>query len=280
MALTVLKQGDKVIASSRNPSKTPDLVSAVEKLGGHWIKLDVTSSDAGMQVVSAVQSLHPSASSSGLDLVLVNNAGYSLLGVIEDLSDTECRQQFDTNFFAPLNIARAVLPLMRAQKCGTIVNISSVAGLDGLPSTGLYAASKFALEGASESLAREVEPLGLRVLLVEPGGFRTDFLKEENRKHATRGMNDVYVDGPAGRTTQRFQTMHGKQPGDPAKGAKMIFDVVTGTGVAEGLSPDAKKFLRLPLGKDCAARMEMKADSLSASLHGLESIWSNTDFDA
>lgn len=140
LARLALNAGHKVIATSRNPSRTPELVQEVESRGGNWLQLDVCSPDLP-QVLDNALSIH------GKIDVLVNNAGFSMLGAVEDTSDAEARSQMETNFFAPLNIIRHLLPRMRKQRSGTIVNISSTAGQVALPAVGLYAASKHALEG-------------------------------------------------------------------------------------------------------------------------------------
>jgi len=140
LARLALSAGHKVIATSRNPSKTPELVQEVESKGGNWLQLDVCSPDLP-KVLDKALSIH------GQIDVLVNNAGFSLLGAVEDISDIEARSQMETNFFAPLNIIRHLLPSMRSRRTGTIVNISSTAGQVALPAVGIYAASKHALEG-------------------------------------------------------------------------------------------------------------------------------------
>lgn len=140
LARLALNAGHKVIATSRNPSNTPELVKELESKGGSWLKLDVCSTDLP-NVLDKALSIH------GKIDVVVNNAGFSLLGAVEDISDSEARSQMETNFFAPLNIIRHLLPSMRKRRTGTIVNISSTAGQVALPSVGIYAASKHALEG-------------------------------------------------------------------------------------------------------------------------------------
>jgi NAD(P)-dependent dehydrogenase (short-subunit alcohol dehydrogenase family) len=140
LALTALNMGHRVIASSRNPSRTPDLVSQVQSLGGYWLTLDVTSPNASDVVKEALKIY-------GHIDYFVNNAGYGLLGAIEDFSEEEYRHQMEVNFFAPLKLIQTVLPSMRERRSGTIVNISSTSGQDGIPACGLYSASKFALEG-------------------------------------------------------------------------------------------------------------------------------------
>jgi len=267
LALIALKAGHKVIATSRNPSKTPELVAQVEQLGGTWLTLDICDKNLDRVFDQALE-IH------GRIDVLVNNAGYSLLGAVEDMSDEECRLQMDTNFFGPLKLLKLALPEMRERKSGTIVNVSSIAGIDSLPTCGLYSASKHALEAVTESLSREVEPFGVRCLLVEPGGFRTNFLSAY--VPTAKGMSPAYRGSPVEVALNKFEAANGKQPGDTHKACQAMLDVITGTGAAAGLK---KKYLRLPLGKDCAARIQAKADALNETLRDLEPIWSSTDVD-
>ena len=136
----------------------------------HVLPLELTDADQPREVVAAAHALH-----GRLDVV-VNNAGYGLLGAVEESTPEEVRHVLDVNFFGPLAIVQAALPFLRAQRSGHIVNISSIAGLAPSAGSGIYAAAKFALEGASESLAQEIALLGIKLTLVEPGAFRTDFL--------------------------------------------------------------------------------------------------------
>ena len=184
-------------------------------------------------------------------------------------SEEEARSQLDTNFFGPLKIIRTVLPILRAQNSGTIVNITSVAGFDGLPSSGLYAASKFAVEGLSESLAREVSSFNIRVLLVEPGAFRTKFLASMVKtKSVPGGMSKAYEGTAVEKTLGVFDEMNGKQRGDVEKGVERIFEVVMRSGKAEGL----RDMLRLPLGEDCVKRYEAKVDYMRDNLDEYRSV--------
>lgn len=142
LAETVLQAGHKVIATARNPTKAAQANPRITELGGTWIALDVTSKDTPEIVTNAIKE-----KAGGVIDVVVNNAGYSLLGTIEDMSESEIQAQFDTNVYGPVRVLKGVLPYMRQRKSGTVVNISSSAGIDGLPTCAMYAGSKFALEG-------------------------------------------------------------------------------------------------------------------------------------
>lgn len=141
IAEAALQAGHTVIATARNPTKAAEANPEISKLGGIWIELDVTSSSATKAVEDAVNK------SGGVIDVVVNNAGYSLLGSIEDMSEAEIEAQFNTNVYGPVRVLKGVLPFMRARKSGTVVNVSSSAGIDALPACAMYAGSKFALEG-------------------------------------------------------------------------------------------------------------------------------------
>ncbi|KAE8372157.1 hypothetical protein BDV26DRAFT_274655 [Aspergillus bertholletiae] len=256
LSLYVLAAGHHVIGTVRNTSKSVDAVKAIQAQGGKILELDVTQADGIPHTVKKAESFY------GKIDVLVNNAGYSLLGAVEDLNDKEAALQMETNFFGPLRIIRAVLPGLRGNQSGTIVNVSSIAGMDALPSCGLYSASKFALEGLSESLARELAPFNISVLIVEPGAFRTNFLSARQRNES--GLSEPYKGGPVDTTLGLFESAQGKQKGDPEKAVARIFEVVTGEGAAGGLKG---KILRLPLGPDCVGRMQAKLDKASADLN-------------
>lgn len=179
----------------------------------------------------------------------------------------------DTNFFGPMALTRLVIPAMRKRLSGTIVNMSSAAGIEAKASRSQYCASKFALEAFSESLYHEMKPFGVRVLTVEPGAFRSKFA--ENVVLPKKELPEEYKDSVTELTIQAVQNMASlaPSPGDVEKGVQAIFDVVVKTGQAEGMD----EYIRLPLGKDNAAAWERKLDDLRRNLDGTEKIWSNTD---
>jgi NAD(P)-dependent dehydrogenase (short-subunit alcohol dehydrogenase family) len=206
----------RVVATARDPDKILDLVE------GHGDKalalaLDVTDKAA---VEAAVKEAE--ARFGGID-VLVNNAGYGYVSAIEEGDDAEVRQQFETNVFGLIDIIKRVLPGMRARRSGHIVNFSSIGGLVGFAATGYYHATKFAVEGLSESLAVETAPLGIRVTLVEPGPFRTDWAGRSIVESATRIAD---YDETAGVRRTQTRERSGNQAGDPVRGAEAIIAAV------------------------------------------------------
>jgi NAD(P)-dependent dehydrogenase (short-subunit alcohol dehydrogenase family) len=178
--------------------------------------------------------------------VVVNNAGRGLLGAVEEISHTEARAVFDTNVFGTLNVLRAVMPGMRARRSGHVINISSVGGFAASPGWGIYNATKFAVEGFSEALAQETAHLGIKVTIVEPGYFRTDFLDSSSLHRGGRTLPDYALS--AGTTRQAAHTRNHQQPGDPARAAQAIV----------ALAGHADPPLRLQLGPDCVERVEKK----------------------
>ena len=244
----ILNQGHNVIATSRNPSKDPDLVREITShSNGRWLALDVSWSKP------AVDSLVQQAWNEfegGIDF-LVNNAGYSILGAAEEIPEDGAKRQFEVNFWGAVRTTQAVLPLMRSRRKGAIINISSVAGIDALPTCAIYAASKFALEAWSKSLCKEVRGLGVRVLVVQPGGFKTNFFGKSAMQIVPPGQ--AYEDGDnlVGKTLGYFGSVDPEKFGDPMKAAQAIFEVLVGSGMGERLS---ETVLRLPLGKDCYDR--------------------------
>jgi NAD(P)-dependent dehydrogenase (short-subunit alcohol dehydrogenase family) len=154
--------------------------------------------------------------------VFVNNAGYSLLGNFEEMTTADIERQFATNFYGVVYAMRAVLPIMRKQRSGHIINISSVAGVVGLKHCGAYGATKFVLEGLSLSVANEVEPFGIKITVVEPGFFRTDLLDERNVTFAESVIADYAAEGPA---KNMWSPYHGTQPRDPAKLGEVLVKI-------------------------------------------------------
>ena len=185
--------------------------------------------------------------------VLVNNAGMGFVGAIEETSMKEVRNVFEPNFFGTLKLTRTVLPFMRREKNGHIIQISSHGGIKAFAGFGIYNASKFALEGFSEAMAQEVSPLGIKVSIVEPGPFRTNFAGN-GLGQAENVINDYSETAGAFRT--KLKGVDGKQEGDPVKASKAIIDLVNSENPS----------LRLPLGKVALMTIGMKLDSVKSDL--------------
>jgi len=197
--------------------------------------------------------------------IVVNNAGYGLVGAVEEVSDEAARDLFDVNVFGVLNTLKATLPVLRKQRSGHVLNLSSVGGFATAPGVGLYGATKFALEGLSEALHGELAPLGVRVTIIEPGGFRTDFLNASSLRTEPASIPDY--EAGAGPVRQSMATHDGKQAGDPVKAAQAIIDV---TEIDE---PP----LRLQLGADAIARIEAKLDLVRRELDQWKHVALSTD---
>ena len=228
IAEAALLAGDHVVATAR---RLVDL-EMLEHVGAgrcHGLVLDITDTDQVRTVLTAATQI------TGKIDVCVNNAGYGLIGAIEECSEEQTRRNFETNFFGTLNVIRAVLPIMRAQKSGHIVNISAAAAISNYPGFGVYGAAKAAVESLSESLRAEVQPHGIKVTLVQPGPFRTAFIS----KGLDHGVKMPEYAGTAGKFAAFLTNVEGKQPGDPEKAAELIVQMVH----------DQKAPQRLPLGK-------------------------------
>jgi NADP-dependent 3-hydroxy acid dehydrogenase YdfG len=246
LAEELLRQGKCVVATARKPEVLASLREAYPETL-LTPKLDVTlRSDSESSVTQAIEKF-------GKIDVLVNNAGFGVFGAIEDVPVEEARRQFDTNFFGVLNVLQVVLPLMRAQRGGRILNISSIAGLTSFMGTGIYCASKFALEAISESLHHELAPLGIRTILIEPGAFQTDFLGHNYTAHDAH--KDDYRE-TVGKLLEFFNDFDGKQDGDPLKAVRAMIEV------AERDDPP----MRLLLGEDAWNSANSKVQWLQRDL--------------
>ncbi|MFE5586136.1 oxidoreductase [Kitasatospora sp. NPDC056531] len=216
LAEAVLEYGDQVLATARRPEQLADLVS---RYGARvrTAALDVTDADAARAAVDSAV-----ASFGRLDVV-VNNAGYANSGSIEEMAEKDFREQFEANFFGVVNVTRAALPVLREQRSGVFVQFSSVGGrVGGTPGMGAYQSAKFAVEGFSEVLAGEVAPFGVKVVIVEPGAFRTDWQGSSMELHAVGPDYEETV----GAMNRYRQENDGTQPGDPARAAQVIIEVV------------------------------------------------------
>lgn len=266
LVLHVLDRGHKVIGSVRSKSKSASAVEQIEKAGGSVIEMDMTESKDSIS--KKVQAL-------GRIDYLVNNAGYSILAPCEEITDKDAHLQLNTNFFGPLYVMQAALPGMRDAKAGTIINVSSVAARDPLAACSLYAASKAALEAASESLAKEVAPHNIRVLIVEPGNFRTNFVSALSDMSPEVDSVPKHYDDPVGVILRKFLTIHGKQIGNPQEGVSRIFEAATGQGLAGSLNGKA---LRLILGSDALRRIKAWNENWAKEVSLQEDTAVSTDF--
>ncbi|MEU6238387.1 oxidoreductase [Kitasatospora sp. NPDC047058] len=216
LAEAVLERGDHVLATARRPEHLADLVSR-HAARVRTAALDVTDADAARAAVDGA------VTAFGRLDVVVNNAGYANSGPIEDMTDEDFREQFETNFFGVVNVTRAALPVLRAQRSGVFVQFSSLGGrVGGTPGMGAYQSAKFAVEGFSEVLAGEVAPFGVKVVIVEPGAFRTDWQGSSMELHAVRPDYEETV----GAMNRYRRENDGAQPGDPARAARVIIEVV------------------------------------------------------
>lgn len=258
LAAAVLQAGHNAVLTARKPESLDDLAREHPDTA-LVLSLDVRDHE---QVVAAVRAGEERFGA--LD-VLVNNAGYGYRSALEEGDPEEVAQLFATNFFGAVDVIQQVLPGMRSRGAGTIVNISSIAGRVSQPGSGYYSATKFALEGASDALAKEVGPLGVRVVVVEPGGFRTDFAGRSLTQSA-QPIGD-YAD-TAGKRRKENDTIHGRQPGDPDRAAQAILQVVA--------SDDPP--LRLLLGSDALRRAEAELDRQRAEIDAWRGVTTGTDF--
>ena len=258
LAKILVERGYRVIATARHPETLSDIVARNPDTA-LALKLDVTKQ---AEIDAAVAETRRAF---GRIDVLVNNAGYGYLAAVEEGEDGDIRAMFETNFFGLAATTRAVLPVMRAQKSGAIVNISSMGGFIGFPGSGYYAATKFAVEGLSESLSKEVAPFGIKVLIVEPGPFRTDWAGR-SLKVPKRPIG-AYEETAIARRRQ-IQGYSGDQPGDPARAAEAIIATV------ERDHPP----LRLPLGGFAYDAMGAELEALRKEHEGLEAIARGADY--
>jgi NAD(P)-dependent dehydrogenase (short-subunit alcohol dehydrogenase family) len=256
LARLVLARGWRAVLTARNPDQIADLVKGNEDRA-IALKLDVTDET---QVAAAAKAAQDHF---GQIDVLVNNAGYGYLAAIEEGEDSEVRAMFEANFFGLVSMTRAVLPGMRARHSGCIVNISSIGGIASFPATGYYHATKYAVEGLSDSLSQEVGPLGIKVVIVEPGPFRTNWAGPSIKQSAIRIAD---YEATAGVRRSQTEARSGKQPGDPVRAAEAIIAAV---------QSDAPP-LHLVLGKPA---LDIARNKLVALKHDFDT-WESTTLGA
>lgn len=254
----LLSIGAKVVATARK-------IEAIEQLNNRYpgnvtvLQLDVTDQHSiDKAVADAIARV-------GHIDVLVNNAGYGVAGAVEEVSDAEYMPMFETNVFGLINVTKALLPQFRERRSGTIVNFSSIGGLIGSAGWGYYNGTKFAVEGLSEALAAEMEPLGVHVMVVEPGPFRTDFLGRSGVE-AKQRISDY--EPTAGKTREYFRTQPGKQPGDPQRAVEAVVAAVS--------DPNPPKHLLL--GKIALSRFRKRLQDWNAELDRWQTTTEGADF--
>jgi NAD(P)-dependent dehydrogenase (short-subunit alcohol dehydrogenase family) len=258
LADVVLRHGHRVIGTIRQA----DLVTEFEARAPGQAKAVVMDVTRPQEVKSGVEA---ALAAFGQIDVLVNNAGYALLGAVEELEEADIRRQMETNFFGALSVTRAVLPHLRERQSGHIVNISSVGGFIGGPGWGLYCASKYALEGLSDCLAMELAPLGIHVTIVEPGAFRTS-LGSTGTARIQNQISDY--EQTVGKTREWREGSAGKEEGDPIKAAEAILKAVE--------SPEPP--LRLALGGDALQLMRAKIAQVTQDLDRWENVTRDTAY--
>jgi len=256
LATQALERGYRVVVTARKPDEVEALAAKGEAL---VLKLDVTDQS---QIDTAIKAAEKQFG--GID-VLVNNAGIGYFAAVEESEEKEVRRMFEINVFGMGRMIQAALPGMRRRRKGFIVNISSVAGLRSFPSLGYYDATKFAVEGLSEALWQEVEPLGIKVMLVEPSGFRTDWAGR-SANESKKQIADYAATAGVCRSEMRADS--GKQPGDPARAAKAIVEAVA------SLNPPH----HLLLGNDAYEGATAKLEALAKEFKAWESVSRGADF--
>ncbi|SCD80630.1 Short-chain dehydrogenase [Streptomyces sp. BpilaLS-43] len=258
LAEAVLERGWNAVVTARSVTKVQDLAAAHPE-SALALALDVSDTVGVAQAIKQAEDRF-----GGVD-VLVNNAGHGYRAAVEEGDDTEVGELFATNFFGPVALIKAALPGMRARRSGAIVNVSSIAGQYSSPGSGYYSATKFALEGMSDALSKEVGPLGIKVLVVEPGAFRTDFAGRSLQQ--SRTPIEDYA-GTAGLRRKENDTTHGHQPGDPSKAPQVIIDALEA-----GNTP-----FRLLLGSDAVTVVREELTARRHEVDAWEAVSRTTDF--
>jgi len=258
LAEAALERGDRVVGTLRQASQISEF-EAIAPGCAHGVLLDVTDRPA---IAPAVE--EAVAWLGGLD-VLVNNAGYGVVGALEELADDEIDHAIATNLHGTIYVTQAAIPALRQRK-GHILNLSSMAGLVGIPGMSVYCAAKHAVEGLSESLSSELAAFGVRVTIIEPGAFRTNFASGSQRI-AARELPE-YTGTPAGNSRVGMSSYGGSEPGDPAKAIAAMLTVV------EAANPP----LRLLLGNDAAAWVSRKIEALNNEMASWDHVTRSTDF--
>lgn len=254
----LLATGYKVAATSRDLNA---LKEAVKNSSENFLPLevDLTNTD------SVEKAIHKTHEAFGKLDVIVNNAGYGIGGAIEELTEEEIRQSFNVNVFGTINVIDKAMPFLRAQRSGYFINVSSIAGFTSSIGWSIYSAAKHAIIGLSEVLAKDVKSMGIKVTVVAPGGFRTQFLSDESLVLSNKkidGYEEIHL------SHEKYKEMNGNQLGDPEKAAQVFIDL------AESEDPPA----RLYLGSDAYKRASEKMESLSSDMEKWKKVSFSTDF--
>ena len=258
IARAALRAGDRVVATGRNLDKVRDALPDFASENLAFVQLDVADeAQAKAAIDEAVKQF-------GRIDVLVNNAGYSLLGNFKEMTTADIERQFVTNFYGVVYVMRAGLPVMRKQRSGHIINISSVAGVVGLKHCAAYGATKFAVEGLSLSVATEVEQFGIKITVVEPGFFRTDILDARTVQWASNCIDDYAAEGSA---REMWSPYHGTQPGDPAKLGDALVKIA-------GMENPPKLFVA---GSDALEVITPAVEDRLREIHADEALSNSTD---
>jgi NAD(P)-dependent dehydrogenase (short-subunit alcohol dehydrogenase family) len=261
IAAAALQAGDRVVATGRQRAAVSD------RLGPDSDRLLSLSLDVG-DAAQAQAAVAAAVERFGSIDVLVNNAGYGYIGFFEETTPADIEAQFATNVFGLLNVTRAALPAMRAARRGHVFNLSSTAGIRGIAAGSLYCATKFAVEGFSESLAHELAPFGIHVTIVEPGPFRTDFLTPESMRFAATEVADY--DARRAEMRASFEQRNGKQAGDPVRLAAAIV----------ALAGESAPPLRFAAGAMAVQAVDAKVQSMKAELDRFRALGLATDYPA
>jgi NAD(P)-dependent dehydrogenase (short-subunit alcohol dehydrogenase family) len=257
-ARAAVTAGDRVVATGRNLDKVRKALGDLAGESIAFVALDVTSEAQAKAAVGAA------VDAFGRIDVLVNSAGYSLLGNFEELTTEEIQNLMATNFYGVMFVMRAVMPLMRKQRSGRIINISSLAGVIGFKHCGAYSAAKFAVEGLSQAVAQEVEPFGILITTVAPGFFRTDLLDAGNAKYAKSSIADYAAEGTA---EAMWSGYDGKQQGDPTKLGDALVKIA-------GMDSPPRQFVA---GSDALAVVKPALEARLEQLRAYENLSKSTD---
>lgn len=255
----LLEKGYRVAATSRNAQKLKNAVNVVDTDSFLPLAVDLNNIDC------VDESVKQTIEAFGQIDVVVNNAGYGMAGTVEEVTDEDIRRIFDVNILAPINVVKSILPLMRAQRSGYIINIGSVAGFVGAPGWSVYSATKAAIAAFSEVLALDVKEFGIKVTVAEPSGFRTGFLTKDSLAYT-----DSHIEGyeAVKGTQERYLAADGKQPGDPEKAAEIFMEL------AQLEQPP----LHLYLGQDAYVRASAKLVSMAEEIETWKATTISADF--